>query len=219
MSTWNDRLNEAMNRKGITASDLGRITGISPAGIKKWVDGVTLKPKYDDVIAACKTLDIAPEWLMDGIQSPSIMYKDNESCAIIEAVDVKGSCGYGVTNFEDCPTVKRMQVSRTWFAYHFPHLKDGNIKIITACGDSMSPLIHDNDAVFIDVSDQYLREGVYVLLVDGELFIKRVQRMPSKVIRLKSENPAYDPMDIYPDSGTEIRIIGRVVKIMQVSPI
>lgn len=219
MSTWNERLVQAMERQGVSLSDLGMATKISPAGIKKWVDGVTLRPKYDDVVAACRTLKITPEWLMEGRSGPSAQCEVDEDCAVIEAVDVKGSCGFGLENFETSPTVRQMQVSRAWFAYHFPHLKDGNIKIITACGDSMSPLIHDKDAIFIDVSDQYLREGVYVLLVDGELFIKRVQRMPSKVLRLKSENPAYDPMDIYPDSGTEIKIIGRVVKIMQVLPI
>lgn len=37
MSTWNERLVQAMERQGVSLSDLGMATKISPAGIKKWV--------------------------------------------------------------------------------------------------------------------------------------------------------------------------------------
>lgn len=216
MTTWNDRLNQAMKDKGVNAARLAREMGISAPGMKKWVDGVTLQPKYEDVMSACRVLDISPEWLMNGVDAPSPIPKPDDDCVVIEQIDIKGSCGFGCANWEDVPRIKEMQVTRAWFEAHFPNIKYENVKVITACGDSMVPIVNDNDAVFINISDKMIREGVYALMMDGELYIKRLQRLPAHGLRLKSENPAYDPIDISEDSTIEVNILGRVIKAMKV---
>lgn len=217
MTTWNDRLNQAMRDKDINAAQLARAMGISAPGIKKWVDGVTLQPKYDDVMSACKILSISPEWLMSGIDAPVASVTDESNYVVIEQVDLKGSCGFGCANWQDVPCIKQLQVSQAWFEYHFPNIKQENVKVITACGDSMVPLVHDNDAVFINVADKIIREGVYAVIMDGELFIKRLQRLPAHGLRLKSENPSYDPIDIAADSNIEVLILGRVIKALKMT--
>lgn len=222
MTTWNERLRAAMNENDVSASDLVRATGISAAGIKKWVDGVTIAPKYEDVIRACKALKVTPEWLMDGIASTAVVSSSepDDNAISLDMVDVKASCGVGVANWEELPCVKRIQVSRAWFDYHFPYAHQENIKVITALGDSMEPVVKDGDAVFIDIKDNdFVREGIYAVLVDGELFIKRIQRLPGKCLRFKSENPSYDPFDVAADSNIEVRIIGRVIKAMKIVPV
>lgn len=222
MTTWNDRLKEAMRKDNITASDLVRATGISAAGIKKWIDGITLAPKYTDVISACKALNVSPEWLMDGVIATDTISAtvEDQNAISLDMVDVKASCGTGVANWNDVPCVRRIQVSKAWFEYHFPYAHQENIKVITALGDSMEPLVKDGDAVFIDIKDaEFIREGVYAVIVDGELFIKRIQRLPGKCLRFKSENPSYDPFDIAADSNIEVRIIGRVIKAMKIVPV
>lgn len=219
MTTWNDRLNQAMQDKGMNTAQLARAMGVSAPGMKKWVDGVTAQPKYADVMAACRALEISPEWLMDGINAPVATPSEGSDYAVIERVDIKGSCGLGCANWEDMPCIKQMQVSRAWFEYHFPNIKQENVKVITACGDSMVPLVNDNDAVFINIADKTIREGVYAILMDGELYIKRLQRLPARGLRLKSENPIYDPIDIAADSTVEVLVLGRVIKAMKVIPV
>lgn len=219
MTTWNERLKEAMQNEGVGLSGLSRATGVSTAAVKKWVDGLTLQPKYEDVISACKALKVTPEWLMDGVEAvPQIVDDDEESGSVtLEMVDIKGSCGFGIANWESVPHIRKIQVSRSWFEQNFPYANIDSIKVITAAGDSMEPLIRDRDAVFLDISDtELLREGVYALLMDGELYIKRLQRMPRQALRLKSDNAVYDPIDIPADSDIEVRIIGRVVKAMRI---
>ncbi len=55
--------------------------------------------------------------------------------------------------------------------------------------------------------------------MDGELYIKRLQRLPARGLRLKSENPAYDSIDIPADSQTQVLIIGRVIKALKAVPV
>lgn len=219
MTTWNDRLNQAMKDKGVNASQLARAMGISAPGMKKWVDGTTLQPKYADVMSACGVLGISPEWLMEGVDAPVATVSDGDDYAVIERVDIKGSCGFGCANWQDVPCIKQIQVSKAWFDYHFPNIKQENVKVITACGDSMVPLVHDNDAVFVNVGDKMIREGVYAILMDGELYIKRLQRLPAHGLRLKSENPIYDPIDVLADSTIQVSVLGRVIKAMKVIPV
>lgn len=39
MNTWSLRLNDALKARNKTAADLSRATGVSSAGVKKWVEG------------------------------------------------------------------------------------------------------------------------------------------------------------------------------------
>lgn len=80
----------------------------------------------------------------------------------------------------------------------------------------MSPEIEDGDVVFVDISDNInFRDGIYLLLVDGEVFIKRIQRMVGRKIALVSTNKAYRDIELSTDGQIEIRVLGRVVKNMK----
>lgn len=58
-------------------------------------------------------------------------------------------------------------------------------------------------------------DGIYVLALDGQLFCKRLQLMPGRVLRVTSINTDYPPYDVrLADDGQEehFEIIGRVVR-------
>ncbi len=211
--TWTDRLNEALRLRGKTQADISKATGITSAGIKKWVDGVVLKPKFDDVFAVGSYLNITTEWLMKGIGSINDKTEPDAAMVSIQQVDFYGSCGPGIMNFEDYPEIKTLQVTPAWFSKNFAFYNPRDVKIVTASGDSMEPEIRDGDAVFIDITDKdNIRDGIYLLVVDGEAYIKRIQKLIGKKIALLSTNKAYKDMEISLDSDIEVRIIGRVIK-------
>lgn len=211
--TWADRLNEALALRGKSPADISKATGITPAGIKKWIDGDVSKPKFDDVFAVCSYLDITTEWLMKGIGSINDKTMPAANMVSIQQVDFYGSCGVGVMNFEDYPEIKTLQVTPAWFSRNFAFYNPRDVKIFTALGDSMEPEIRDGDAVFIDITDrETLRDGIYLLVVDGEAYIKRIQKLIGKKIALLSTNKAYKDIEISLDSDIEVRIIGRVIK-------
>lgn len=215
MDTWNARLKEAMSKSDVSAADLARITGLSSAGIKKWIDGVTQEPRYTDVIKACSALSVAPSWLMEG-KEQILASPDDQEAVVIDRLDLRGSCGTGTLDWSDMPRVEKICVTQAWFKRKFAFYDPSHIKIITAAGDSMSPEIEDGDAVFIDVSDRdYIRDGIYAAFVDGELYIKRVQRTPGKLVFISS-NQKYAPFEISAESGDhDVRFLGRVIKSLE----
>lgn len=88
----------------------------------------------------------------------------------------------------------------------------GALTMIAAEGESMEPLIHDGDALFVDTSDRRLssRAGVFVLRLDGALLVKRVARLGLEV-HITSDNPAA-PV-IPPLRADRVTVIGRVVRL------
>ncbi|WP_066807502.1 S24 family peptidase [Sphingomonas asaccharolytica] len=86
------------------------------------------------------------------------------------------------------------------------------LTMITAHGDSMEPLIHDGDALFVDMADRRLssRPGIFVIRLDDALLVKRVARIGLE-IQVTSDNPA-TPL-IAPVRADRVAIIGRVVRL------
>lgn len=86
------------------------------------------------------------------------------------------------------------------------------LTMITAHGDSMEPLIHDGDALFVDMADRRLssRPGIFVLRLDGALLVKRVSRIGLEV-QVTSDNPVTPT--IAPVRADRVAVIGRVVRL------
>jgi phage repressor protein C with HTH and peptisase S24 domain len=86
------------------------------------------------------------------------------------------------------------------------------LTMITAHGDSMEPLIHDGDALFVDMADRRLssRPGIFVIRLDDALLVKRVARIGLEV-QVASDNPATP--SIAPVRADRVAVIGRVVRL------
>ena len=86
------------------------------------------------------------------------------------------------------------------------------LTMITAHGESMEPLIHDGDALFVDMADRQLssRPGIFVIRLDDVLLVKRVARVGLEV-HVTSDNPA-TPV-IAPVRADHVAVIGRVVRL------
>lgn len=81
-------------------------------------------------------------------------------------------------------------------------------------GDTMSPTIGNDAVVIVDKQHNQLIDGaVYALLINGELFIRRIQRLPTG-LRIISDNPKYSAFDISQDQINEcdfFSVIGQVI--------
>lgn len=86
------------------------------------------------------------------------------------------------------------------------------LSVIHVQGDSMLPTLSDGDHILVNTDDgpTRLRDGIYVLRVDGALLVKRIAVNPSSgLLTIKSDNAAYPSWsDCDPAS---IAVIGRVV--------
>lgn len=85
--------------------------------------------------------------------------------------------------------------------------------LITASGDSMSPTIPDGAIMLVDLTEgQPLKNGyLYIVVLGGDVLVKRLARRIDGSVELISDNPAY-PKDTIPAEHLDTLLIpGRVV--------
>ncbi len=159
--------------------------------------------------------NVNPDWLINGTgsmflgSSPTIM---PECIKLPYFKEVSAAAGSGALVYDE-NTVEYMSIPSTLIK--ITHSND--ISIINAVGDSMYPLIDNNDFIIIDLSQkQFLTEGIYVIRIDDTLLVKKLQKIPHGVI-LVSENPQYKPIELTIDNFTSdnVAIIGKVVSVIK----
>lgn len=115
------------------------------------------------------------------------------------------SAGPGALAQDERP-VGAFRFSRRWLRRQ--GLDPARLSAIAVDGDSMEPALRDGDEILVDATPRPLRDGVHVVRVDGVLLVKRLEGGRPGVIVLKSDNPAYDPIELAP---ADIDVVGRVV--------
>ncbi|EPT35853.1 MULTISPECIES: helix-turn-helix domain-containing protein [Streptococcus] len=86
--------------------------------------------------------------------------------------------------------------------------------IAKVAGDSMEPLIEDNDLLFIKVTSQVDINDIGIFQVNGKNFVKKLKRDYNGAWYLQSLNNSYE--EIYLTEDDDIRTIGEVVEIYKV---
>jgi len=83
--------------------------------------------------------------------------------------------------------------------------------IAKVAGDSMEPLIEDNDLLFIKVTSQVDINSIGIFQINGKNFVKKLKRDYDGSWYLQSLNSGYE--EIHLSENDDIRTIGKVVDI------
>lgn len=131
----------------------------------------------------------------------------------IPQFDVSASMGHGLPQPEDEPIVARMSVNREWIKSILPAISGAqNLQILTGHGDSMEGTFRDGDLLVVDTGVKDVRiDAVYVLALNDELYVKRLQRRPDGTILMISDNKKYEPYLIQNGEREKFQVLGRVV--------
>lgn len=125
--------------------------------------------------------------------------------------NVSASMGYGLTVYDETQTGT--------YAINKRLAKDLGInlnksEIIFAKGDSMEPTIIGGDSLLIDLTRKEVHDGsIYCVRIDGELYAKRLQKLPPDKIKVISDNKdKYDPfyIDLSKNIDFDFEIIGEI---------
>ncbi|MCG8998137.1 S24 family peptidase [Laribacter hongkongensis] len=133
---------------------------------------------------------------------------DSDSYVWIDRYDVQLSAGccnlQWVINRKD-PISFRVRWLQT------KHLNPKNCKALYVRGRSMEPKLEDWDTVLIDTSQTEIIDGeIYAICLQDEFFIKTVERIAGGV-KLKSENPDFESIEVRGNELGALRIIGKKV--------
>ncbi|MFY2587447.1 S24 family peptidase [Achromobacter xylosoxidans] len=131
----------------------------------------------------------------------------------IPQFDTGGKMGDGLELRDQPGMIKSWRVDLEWLNKNVRGATAaGNLCIVTGFGDSMRPMFNPGDPLLVDrgvVTADY--DAVYFFRVDGEGFIKRLQKIPGKGLVALSENPAYQAWVVEPTMDFEV--FGRVLKV------
>lgn len=87
-------------------------------------------------------------------------------------------------------------------------LQGRSLSAIAVRGDSMEPTLREGDEILVDATPRSLRDGIYVVRLDGALLVKRLETRHADRLTLLSDNGAYKPIICAPQ---DVEVIGRVV--------
>lgn len=132
----------------------------------------------------------------------------------IPHLDVAASMGSGnVPPDSQIEVIKDITVHLDWLKTQglaFSRIE--NLAIITGDGDSMDGTFRDGDSLLVDRGITEIRtDAVYVFTLDGDLYIKRLQRMTGGALRMISDNPLYPAIIIEGSDLTKVHIQARVL--------
>lgn len=86
-------------------------------------------------------------------------------------------------------------------------LAGADLTAIRVEGDSMEPVLRSGDEIFVDRNKRG-GEGIFVVRIGDALHVKKLHLSGADHIKLISENPAYEPIELLRE---DIEIVGRVV--------
>lgn len=124
--------------------------------------------------------------------------------------DVIASMGYGVRIYNENATAS-YSVSKKLI--NDLKINPNNTEMIFAQGDSMMPTIEGGDSLLVDYSKTDIYDGkVYCVRIDGQLYAKRLQKIPPHTVRVVSDNPKYRCFEIDLDKSIDFdfRVIGEI---------
>nr|WP_089084536.1 helix-turn-helix transcriptional regulator [Aquitalea magnusonii] len=201
-------------------------SGVSQTGLQRLINGG--EPTLSTLIALAKAGGVSVEWLATGQgASPTDQAVDGnkrscpchdtlgnpvdlEEFVFIPRYNLKAAAGHGAAVSGEKPMFT-MSFRKYWIE-NYLRVDPKDLSVLSVKGDSMEGVLNDRDVILVNHADTHLTSGLYVLRVDNDLIVKRVQKLPGAKLRVLSANEAYDPFEIDMNSpDVDFSVIGRVV--------
>ncbi len=222
MNTFKDRLvylwkDEARQAKIAADIDM-TIAGFS----RIWNEGGLPKAETLKKIKQLKGCNL--DWLLTGEGEPFPTQAPQESAPLYDTLgnpvdadefifvpryDIQAAAGHGQLVGDEKP-VFTMAFRRYWVENYITR-DTKNLSVISVKGDSMEGVLNDGDSILINHGETTPRDGLYVLRLNENLLVKRLQLMPGGIVNVISANEAYPTFEINLNHMTDdVAIIGRV---------
>lgn len=209
-----EALERLIARRGDNYADLSRMLGRNPAYIQQFIKrGTPRKLDEDDRRRLARYFGVEEAVLGGGSESVpvqrSVSALSMPSIVTVPRLALGASAGAGSLDVDE-RAAGSMAFDSHW-------LRDLGVRgesaaIIRVDGESMAPTLGHGDDIMVDHRDgaERLRDGIYVLRLDGVLMVKRIATGPQRGrFSVLSDNIHYpDWPDIDP---ALVAIVGRVV--------
>lgn len=219
--TFSARLEIAIGNTSVRA--FASAIDMSEGALRKYLRGDSL-PQIDKAALIAEHANVSLTWLATGKGSKHLDEHDSQAvCEVqkkyltsqvvsIPYYDVSASAGNGLIPFEESNIEYTMEI-------HPQILLDlgvssQNLLSMPVKGDSMEPSLFEGDIVLVNrlLKPYSILEGIYVIRIDNDIFIKHIQfnKFESK-LKISSVNELYDSYHITGEDLNQVEIIGEAL--------
>jgi phage repressor protein C with HTH and peptisase S24 domain len=206
-----------------SANVLAKKMGVSRSTIGNWMDGA--------VVLRDDTLKHVAKYLNQSVEETAVKFNlknfsaeqskksqeirlksnvvnyDAFETVLIPMLDLRAGAGNGcIPDTEHSGTY--ITFPKIWFKQNF-HSDPKFVNAIIVSGDSMSPTVDNGDLVMIDRQDTRITQSIYVIALDGDIYVKRLSKTGNK-IQIISDNTAYPSQEIACDYDN-FQVCGKVI--------
>jgi phage repressor protein C with HTH and peptisase S24 domain len=208
-----------------SADRLARAMGVSPSAFRKWLKGEA-EPSRERLVALAHAAGVGVAWLAEG-QGPVPAFEPvgggrgraggREAPSdmdwgqyVLLPHRAEAAAAGSVT--PPSPTGTEWMALRHDWVRSVCGIEPDEVVLEVATGESMTPTIRDGNTLLVDTTDRTFRNfGIYVLEINGQRLVKRVQRKHDGSLVLISDNVAYQPDAVDKEEAANVVVVGRVV--------
>jgi hypothetical protein len=197
-------LERLIHERGEDCASLSRLIGRNPSYVQQFIKrGSPRRLAEPDRQRLARYFGVPETWLGASAAAP----RPTTTLVTVPVLDTAASAGPGAVG-EDRLSAAGIGFSEGWLRQLRPGGGKAGLSLIRVTGESMLPTLRDGDEILVDERDarERLRDGVYVLRVDGALMVKRLVR-EGDGFTVKSDNPQAGPVDL----AGGVDLIGRVL--------
>jgi peptidase S24-like protein len=209
MATTDPRetLDRLIRERGEDYAGLSRLLGRNAAYVQQYIKRGTPRRLAEDDRRLLARYFGVDEALLG---APPASLRVEPGMVSIPRLDIDAAAGTGALNAVE-RRIGRIAFDATWLrTLGLGGGGGGRLSVIRVTGDSMAPTLTDGDDILVDRDDGSgrLRDGIYVLRIEGSLVVKRLAVGPGGRISVRSDNQAYPGWpDVEPGS---VDVVGRV---------
>lgn len=204
IDTFANRLKYALMVKDIKPIELSKKTGISKTNISCYMSG-KYEAKQDGVKILADALDINPVWLMGYDVSMDKNIKTDELGNPVVSIPLLGTVKAGYNYLAEENWIGSVDINK--------QLADtGDFFALKIHGDSMFPVLIEDDIVIVKKQDDFDNGDIVVALINGnEATVKKAKRNNNSIL-LQPLNTTYEPLIFTNDEikSIPVKIIGIV---------
>jgi len=215
--------------RGVMAT-VAQICGVSRPTVSNWFNNPekvsTISRTHAEAICSRFGFGVSPLWLSEGTGprdapaieppataevagAPAVSSSMKDEFVAVRRADVKFSNGHGQVTYEEDdhpPLVFRSDFLRRM------GIAAGDAVVVEAEGVSNEPKIPEGSVVLVNRGDRERLNGdLFAFRCDGELLIKRLEKIENVGILATADNPHFKPKTKVYTNRADFEVIGRAV--------
>lgn len=136
----------------------------------------------------------------------------------VQAITTKQTAAAGMTQLPllNPETLQLPPLSRLAIPSYMQPFSTEDTALFAMEDDTMSPKIPASALVLIDRKEKTLKNGIYLIKINNQLMLRRLQTTFSERVKLLCDNPAYPPQLI---DISLIERIGKALSFLSITPL